>query len=152
MIYNLLPEKVCFMRRIDTFYRGEVVASRRELLPANTYNTLKLLLDLSDRDCVFVPIRPIQYMAVIDKEEVIFIDAMSSQCSVEFSWREFRPQRRTGLADPVHYKLVYYNNKMLEHMRRAQLEFATSVQQAYSRKKQQENHQLAVVLEFRQRY
>lgn len=140
------------MRRIETFYRGEAVASQQKLLPANTYNILKLLLGLSDRDCVFVPVRPIQYMAVIDKEEVIFIDAMSSRCSIEFSWREFCPQLRKGLADPVHYKLVYYSEKALENLQRAQQEFTQSIQTAYTRKKQQHYDQSADILKFRRPY
>lgn len=136
------------MREIETFYRGEKLGSQARSLLAHTYNSLRVLLDLSDRGCVFVPIRSMQYMAVIDKEEVIFVDAMSARRSIEFSWQVFCPQLRTSLSEPVGYTLIYYDRKALETMKQAQLEFDKSVQRLYLKSKQECGVQSADVLEF----
>jgi len=74
------------MQEIESFERGEELGSEPRKLPAETYNTMRLLLDYSDSSCVFVPIRSMQYMAVIDREEIIFVDAIFARRSIEFSW------------------------------------------------------------------
>ncbi|MEE9328387.1 MAG: hypothetical protein V3U71_13960 [Cocleimonas sp.] len=48
---------------------------------------------------MFVPIRSMQYMAVIDREEVIFVYAHRREV-IEFTWRRFNPQERNSLEDP----------------------------------------------------
>lgn len=106
------------MQEIESFERGEELGSEPRKLPAETYNTMRLLLDYSDSSCVFVPIRSMQYMAVIDREEIIFVDAIFARRSIEFSWHQFKPQKRSNLTDPVSYSFTYYNKKALETMKR----------------------------------
>ncbi len=111
----------------EIFRRGQAVAATDRALPSDTYNAMRLLLDYSDNSCVFVPIRSMQYMAVIDHEEVIFVDAISARRLVEFSWQEFRPQDRNSLSEPVLYRFVCYDEKAEETMKRAQVEFSKSI-------------------------
>lgn len=123
------------MQEKESFDRGEALGSELRQLPAETYNTLRLLLDYSEANCVFVPIRSMQYMAVIDQEEIIFVDAVSARRSIELIWHKFKPQERSNLTTPVSYRLTYYDKKALETMKRLQWEFNKFVQQQYNRLK-----------------
>lgn len=125
------------MPQYESFYRDQALGSEARSLPAEHYNAMRLLLDFSGKPCVFVPVRTMQYMAVIDHEEVIFVDA---QCKtdVEFAWRHFQPQVRASLQEAVPYTLEYYKPKALENMRRMQGEFFQHVNLLAERMRQQE--------------
>jgi hypothetical protein len=121
----------------ESFYRGAPVAAEARLLPAEQYNAMRLLLDFSGQPCVFVPIRSMQYLAVIDAEEVIFVDSMRRR-EIEFSWRRFRPQTRQSLSDPVPYLFEYYQRQAPDTCKRAQGEFFGHVLQLAKRMRQRD--------------
>ena len=125
------------MPQYESFYRDKALGSERRFLPAEQYNAMRLLLDFSGKPCVFVPVRTMQYMAVIDHEEVIFVDSQN-KTDVEFAWRWFQPQVRESLTDHVSYTLEYYKPRALENMRRMQGEFFQHVQILAGRSRQQE--------------
>lgn len=106
----------------ETFERGQPLAQVESALPAATYNLTRILLANSARDCVFVPIRAMQYMAVIDREEIIFVDSQYKRW-VEVAWRAFQPRERAGLEDPVVYRAVFYTPEGADLQRRLQAEF-----------------------------
>lgn len=106
----------------ETFYRGEELGREARKLPAVQYNLSYLMLTKSKRSCLFVPIRSMQYLAVIDHEEIIFVDAINKQV-IQFAWKYFTPQTRESLTDPVPYTLVYYRPGALETMKRLQGEY-----------------------------
>ena len=135
------------MHEKEAFNRGEEIGSELRSLPAETYNTLRLLLDYSDTNSVFVPIRSMQYMAVLDDEEIIFLDAVSARRSIEFAWQQFKPQERDNLTDPVSYRLVYYDEKALETMKRLQWEFNKFLHQKHNRLKEQQLSEKADIIE-----
>lgn len=125
------------MPQYESFYRGDVLGFETRTLSAPHYNAMRLLLDFSGKPCVFVPIRTMQVMAVIDHEEVIFV-ASHHKAEIEFAWRYFHPQTRESLSDPVPYTLEYYKPEALENMRRAQGEFFQHVKLLAGRLRQQE--------------
>jgi len=110
----------------ETFIRGEPLRTEFRQLPADIYNLSHLLLVKSSRDSLFIPIRSIQYLAVIDKEEIIFVDGMDKR-SIKISWKKFTPQVRERLTDPVPYSLVLYHSSALEIMQRLQGEYSKAV-------------------------
>jgi hypothetical protein len=59
----------------ESFERGQALQRQHSVLPAAIYNQTRILLANSARGCVLVPIRGMQYLAVIDAEEIIFIDS-----------------------------------------------------------------------------
>lgn len=103
-------------------YRDEELHREERHLPANVYNTALLLLERSPDDVVFVPIRNMQYLAIIDHEEFIFLDSERKNW-VETAWQNFHPQRRNALTDPVPYEVVYYTTSAQETMKRLLSEF-----------------------------
>ena len=106
----------------EIFERGQALAQVDTALPAVTYNLTRILLSDSPRGCVFVPIRPMQYMAVIDDEEIIFADIHYKRW-VEVAWRSFRPGDRVSLEDAVAYQAVYYTSGGADLQLRLQAEF-----------------------------
>lgn len=105
-----------------TCYRDTELLREKCLLPAAVYNTAHLLLEHSKDGVVFVPIRSMQYLAVIDFEEIIFLDS-EHKSWVAISWQNFRPQQRSALNQPVPYVSVYFNPDGKETMKRLLVEF-----------------------------
>lgn len=99
----------------ETFFRpDEIVARERTTIPAAVHNGLQLLLKRSQGDCVFIPIRSMQYQAVFDRQEVIFVDSHGGYAHhngeggrlIRLAWRPaFGP---TSLSGPVPCEIIYY--------------------------------------------
>ncbi len=112
----------------ESFYRDRELAREPATLPAATYNLSRILLAASTTGCVFVPIRSMQYLAVIDHEEIIFVDREGAR-QIELAWQRFRPAERTALDQPVPYERVYYREQARETMKRLPREFHDALQQ-----------------------
>jgi len=69
-----------------------------------------------------VPLRSMQFLAVLDTEEFIFVDREGRRM-IELAWQHFTPQARHALDEPVSYEAVYYSPAGAEVMRRVQGEF-----------------------------
>lgn len=106
-------------------HRAAPVGNEARQLPATTYN-LAHRLRARNRGVVFVPIRAMQFLAVIDREEVVFVDGMYKDQAV-IAWQGFRPQARTALDQPVPYQAVYYRQDGPDLMHRLQTEFAKAL-------------------------
>ncbi len=108
------------------FERGREIRRETRQLPSDLYNRLRILAARSGPGGLFVPIRPMQYLAVVDSEEVIFVDGQGPR-RVEIAWREFRSRERTRLDEPVRYQCVYYEPKGLQAAPRLQGEFVKAL-------------------------
>jgi hypothetical protein len=97
---------------------------RREVrtLPASFYNMLKVAFAASCKEAIFIPIRSLQYLAIVDREEVIFVDRHHSRY-VELAWQHFRPDLRESIDDPVDYECVVYEDFEDTILQRLQGEF-----------------------------
>lgn len=104
-----------------TCYRDREVAREPCSLPAATYNLAHTLLARSPNGCLFVPIRSMQYLAILDAEEFVFLDG-ERKCWIDIAWKDFHPQVRTSLDDPVPYRAVYYQPDAAQLMMRLQAE------------------------------
>jgi len=116
----------------ETFYRREEVAREPRTLPAATYNLAHVLLARATGGCLFVPIRGMQFLAVLDNEEFIFVDREGGRM-IEIAWRHFRPGERTALDAPVTYEAVYYSAAASQVMQRLQGEFHKALMQIENR-------------------
>ncbi len=103
-------------------FRDNELASELRQLSAETYNTARVLLVQSEAGNLFVPIRSMQYLAIVDSEEIVFVDSASKN-RVAIAWTDFKPQQRSGLLDPVSYMARYYCNDSETTMQRLQGEF-----------------------------
>ena len=104
-----------------TCYRNPESAREPRFLPAATYNLAHSLLSRSTSGCLFVPIHSMQYLAILDAEEFVFLDG-ERKCWIDIAWRDFHPQVRTSLDEPVPYQAVYYEPDAAQLMARLQAE------------------------------
>jgi hypothetical protein len=104
------------------FYRDEPLSREVRSLPAEDYNLTRLLLSRSSAGCVFVPIRSMQVLAVIDADEIIFTHREAAR-EVEIAWTRFRPDQRARLDQPVEFEALYYQPGARESMARLQGDF-----------------------------
>ena len=106
----------------EVFFRPQELERTSRCLPGANYNLIYRLFRRAATDCLFVPIRNMQYLAVVDEEEVIFSDGAGDR-SIELAWQNFRPQARDALTDSVPYEAVYYATGASRTMLRLQGEF-----------------------------
>jgi len=126
--------KDCYLYAMEEhFYREEEIARVPGFLPAATYNLAHTLLARAGK-CLFVPIRSLQYMAVLDAEEFIFVDSQN-KAWVELAWQHFRPQMRSSLDESVSFEVVHYLPQAAETMKRLPGEFHQALRLLADRQK-----------------
>ena len=116
----------------ETFYRPAELDREARTLPADLYNLAHLLLARAANGCLFVPIRSMQFLAVLDAEEFIFVDREKGRM-IDLAWQRFRAGERAALDDPVAYETVYYAANGGETMLRLQGEFRKALQSLQGR-------------------
>jgi hypothetical protein len=117
----------------ERFYREQEITRLPDFIPAAIYNLAHTLLARAGT-CLFVPIRSMQYMAVLDKEEFIFVDSQN-KAWVELAWQHFRPQDRSSLDERVPFEQVHYLPHATETMKRLPAEFHQALQLLAGRNK-----------------
>lgn len=130
-----------------TCYRDQELQREMRHLPAATYNLAHTLLARSPAGVVFVPIRSMQFLAILDHEEIVFVDA-ERKSQIDIAWQHFRPQQRSSLDEAVAYESVYYHPAAADIMRRLQSEFPRALQ-ALSEKEKLEGPGKILKLEMR---
>lgn len=110
-----------------TCYRNPELKREPRSLPATTYNLALTLLARSASSNLFVPIRAMQYLAILDAEEFVFLDG-ARKCWIDIAWRNFHPQTRDSLQDPVAYQAVYYHPDGESLMNRLHAELPRALQ------------------------
>lgn len=136
------PSRGCYRYVMEErFYREQEIARLPGLLSAATYNLAHILLARAGK-CLFVPIRSLQYMAVLDAEEIIFVDGLN-KAWVELAWQHFRPQTRASLNESVPFELVHYTPQAAQTMKRLPREFHDALQLLAQR--QQPDHPASVL-------
>ncbi len=100
-----------------TCYRDSELSREPRFLSAATYNLAQTLFSRSTTHCLFVPIRSMQYLAILDTEEFVFLDGVR-KCWVDIAWQNFRHQLRTTLEDPVSFEAAYYRADSMQLMSR----------------------------------
>jgi len=105
-----------------SFERGNEIERELRQLPAEHYRKILLLFSRSRANHLFVPIRNMQYLAIVDREEIVFVDGQGPRV-IELAWRDFHPGEREDLRMPVSYTCIYYEEKGRGTMERLQGEF-----------------------------
>lgn len=125
-------------------YRDLEIKREHRQLAADTYNLLQTLLARSQTGNLFIPIRRMQYLAILDAEELIFLDGVH-KCWVDIAWRNFHPQSRSSLDEPVSYDAVYYTLEAERIMSQLQRELFLALQLMYGKEHTQ---RVAKVIKF----
>ena len=113
-----------------TFFRPEEVTREQTMIPAELFNHSRLLLGRSNTDCQFVPIRSMQYQAVITSSEIIFVDAQDYAVHdgeggrlIVMAWEMGSAASRDSLTEPVPITEVHYHEHLDDLRRPLQQEF-----------------------------
>jgi hypothetical protein len=75
----------------------------------------------------FVPIRSMQVLAILDRDEFVFLDSQYKSW-VMLAWQGFRPDERGALDEPVRFELACYEASGIEAMKRLPREFHLALQ------------------------
>ncbi|MDP2325150.1 MAG: hypothetical protein Q8N51_14130 [Gammaproteobacteria bacterium] len=110
-----------------TVFRNPPLSRETRDLPAALYNLARTLQARSPRGVVFVPIRGMQFLAILDAEEFVFVDSQHQQWAV-LAWQGFRPQERESLDAPVPFEAAFYRTDAAEIQRQLQPEFFKAMQ------------------------
>ncbi|HYE36193.1 hypothetical protein [Methylocaldum sp.] len=113
----------------EVFHRSRELKRETRTLPAIVYNLSRTLLYRSGEKALFVPVRSMLYLAVIDLEEIVFLDGAVSRSNIVLAWQNFRARERSALDEPVPYEAVYYTEDSLNIMQRIQSEFQRALRQ-----------------------
>ena len=107
----------------ETFFLPREVERKQWSVPAEIYNLYRALQMRCQAGHVFVPIRNMQFMAVLDKNEIVFVDSQSYAVSKDeggrlilIAWQFVESTDRDALTDPVPCDVVFYeqNNSDLQ--------------------------------------
>lgn len=102
----------------ETFFLPHEVDRIPWQAPAEIYNLYHSLQARSTTGHVFVPIRSMQFMAVLDSSEIVFVDSQSYAVSgdeggrmIVIAWQFPGTCARHALTAPVPCEVVYYERK-----------------------------------------
>ena len=138
----------------EIFFRPDELACERLTIPAPLYNQCRLMLTRCDYQHIFVPVRSMQFQAVIDEREVIFVDNQAYAVRdgeggrlIRLAWRFRRDRDRESLTEPAPIDLVYYDDKARELHTRLVGEFKKALDQMEARLKEKgcETHPVKVL-------
>jgi hypothetical protein len=114
----------------EIFFRRKETAREQVSLPAPLFNRCLLLLNHASTAQVFVPVRAMQFQAVIDTHEIIFVDSLGYAVEnghggrlIVLAWEFALAGPRDSLTEPVPIEVVYYGSERHETHRRLMSEF-----------------------------
>ena len=120
----------------ETFFLPPEFDQQAWSVPSQIYNRYRSLLSKSVSGHVFVPIRSMQFLAVMDKDEIVFVDSLSYAVSgneggrlIVIAWKFDGKHDRAALTDPVPCKIVYYNRKAQDMQLRLVQDFRIALEQ-----------------------
>ena len=105
----------------EVFFRPDEIACERLNIPAALYNQCRLMLSRCQYEHIFVPVRSMQFQAVIDPDEVIFVDNLAYAVRdgeggklIRLAWKFRHDTERESLTEPAPIDLIYYDDDARE--------------------------------------
>ena len=100
----------------ETFFLPDEIGRKTSCIPADIYNLAHTLLARSELNCVFVPIRVLQFLGVITDSEIIFVDSQAYAYNrneggrlIMLAWKFPNLAGREALHEPVDCDVLFYN-------------------------------------------
>jgi len=119
----------------ETFFRPPEHDREHTMLRAEVYNGARLALAHSITDCAFVPIRSMQYQAVITHDEIIFVDNQGYAVHgseggrlIVLAWDLGQAEHRDSLTRPVPMDIIYFHDHNREIHHRLMSEFPPALE------------------------
>jgi len=118
----------------QTFFRPEEVSRERVNIRADLFNRCRLALNHSNTDCAFIPIRSMQFQAVISRDEIIYVDNQAYRVQddqggrlIVLAWDLTAAGERKSITDPVPIEIIYFHENLRDIQRRLIGEFPTAL-------------------------
>jgi hypothetical protein len=118
----------------ETFFRPDEVGRESTSVPSDIYNITHTMLSRSENDCVFVPIRSLQYLAVLTADEIVFVDSMAYVVNeghggriIMIAWQFNHGHERDSLESPMACDVVYYHVKSYQVQQRLVVDFLAAI-------------------------
>lgn len=119
----------------QSFFTPDEFSSKETRIISRTYNLAHVLLHRSQSDHLFVPIRSLQYLAIIEKNAFWFVDSLAYAVRgdeggrlIRVSWHPLiSANERDGLTQHMDCRVVYYGEDMSEIQNRLCNEFYQSM-------------------------
>lgn len=128
----------------ETFFLPEEIERKSWSVPAETYNLYYSLYKRCEVGHVFVPIRSLQFMAVLDKNEIVFVDSQSYASSgneggrmILIAWKFPFSHDRDALSEAMPCEVVFYERKNSDLQLRLISEFRKAMEQLDQRYRDQ---------------
>ena len=120
----------------ETFFLPEEAERQAWSVPPEMFNLYLSLLNRSTTGNVFVPIRSMQFMAVMERDEIVFVDSQSYAVSenqggrlILIAWQFSNTCRRNALNEPVPCDVVFYKREWREIQLRLVQDFRKALEQ-----------------------
>ncbi len=131
-IRQTLPVSCLVKMRIDTevFFRPEEIEREPSSIRADLFNRCRRALARSATGCAFVPVRSMQLLAVITRDEVVFVDNLSYVVQegrggrlIMLAWDLSKAERRDSLSGPAPVEIVFFHENTRDLHARLMSEF-----------------------------
>lgn len=115
----------------QSFFTPDEFSSQTSRLLSSTYNLAHVLLHRSQSEHLFIPIRSLQYLAIIEKDAFWFVDSMAYAVRgdeggrlIRISWHPLiKISERNALTEHVDCHVTFYGEDMSEIQTRLHSEF-----------------------------
>ncbi len=99
----------------ETFFRPPEMTREKIKIPAALFNRCRLMLQRCEYEHFFVPVRSMQFIAVVDSGEIIFVDSLNYAVRdgeggrmILLAWEFGQEGVRDSLSAPVAVDLIHY--------------------------------------------
>lgn len=115
----------------QSFFTPDEFFCQKARLISKTYNLAHILLNRSQSSHLFIPIRSMQYLAIIEKTAFWFVDSLAYAVRgdeggrlIRVSWHPIiNASQRDGLTQHMDCRVVFYGQDMSEIQNRLNSEF-----------------------------
>lgn len=126
------------MKTTVTLFRPPEISRKPWRLPADMYNVMTLIRAQRLRkgeQAAFVPIREMQFLAVLDQDEVLFVDGAGGYMvtdgqagrPIKLALSRFARGEREDLSAPVDCEVIFYSPQAEAHFQRILSIFAPAL-------------------------
>jgi len=120
----------------QSFFTPDEFFCQGEQLLSQTYNLAHVLLNRAESSHLFVPIRSMQYLAIIEQDTFWFVDSLAYAVRgdeggrlITVSWHPvLKAQQREGLDQHMDCRVIFYGQDMSDIQQRLRGEFFQAMQ------------------------
>ncbi len=121
----------------QSFFTPDEFSCQQSRLLSQTYNLAHVLLNRSQSSHLFVPVRSLQYLAIIERNVFWFVDSLAYAVRgdeggrlIRVSWHPvISPNEREGLTQNMDCRVIFYGEDMSEIQKRLNSELYQSMLQ-----------------------